>query len=54
MYSVSVQPGFQITLNFSENFHIEQIEAQEPSCLFHWLQVPCYCVVGFFCSTQLL
>ncbi|XP_046704514.1 complement C1r subcomponent-like [Silurus meridionalis] len=39
LYNISVQPGFQITLNFSNNFHIEQIDAQEPSCLFHWLQV---------------
>ncbi|TSK77026.1 Chromodomain-helicase-DNA-binding protein 5 [Bagarius yarrelli] len=39
LYSVSVQPGFMITLNFSENFHIEQIEAQGRSCLFHWLQL---------------
>ncbi|XP_017319765.2 complement C1r subcomponent isoform X1 [Ictalurus punctatus] len=39
LYKVSVQPGFHITLNFSENFHIEQIDVQGPSCLFHWLQV---------------
>lgn len=39
LYSVSVQPGFMIMLNFSENFHIEQIDAHGPSCLFHWLQV---------------
>ncbi|XP_053095402.1 complement component 1, r subcomponent [Pangasianodon hypophthalmus] len=39
LYSVSVQPGFQVTLNFSDNFHIEQIDAQGPSCLFHWLKV---------------
>ncbi|XP_053349501.1 complement component 1, r subcomponent [Clarias gariepinus] len=39
LYTVSVQPGYQITLNFSDNFHIEQIDVQGPSCLFHWLQV---------------
>ncbi|KAG7335426.1 hypothetical protein KOW79_000119 [Hemibagrus wyckioides] len=39
LYSISVQPGFQISLNFSDSFHIEQIDAQGPSCLFHWLQL---------------
>ncbi|KAK2855289.1 hypothetical protein Q7C36_007158 [Tachysurus vachellii] len=39
LYSISVQPGFQITLNFSDNFQIEQIDAQGQSCLFHWLQL---------------
>lgn len=52
LYSISVQPGFQISLNFSDNFHIEQIDAQGPSCLFHWLQVPHYYTV--FQSTFIL
>lgn len=40
VYRVSAQPGFHITLNFSDSFHMEQVDAQGPSCLFHWLQVP--------------
>ncbi|XDV40452.1 hypothetical protein PO909_009537 [Leuciscus waleckii] len=39
VYSISVQPGFIITLNFSQNFHIEQVYNQGPTCLYHWLQV---------------
>ncbi|XP_062848642.1 complement C1r subcomponent-like isoform X2 [Trichomycterus rosablanca] len=39
LYTISVPPGFQITLNFSENFQIEHIQHQEPVCLFHWLKV---------------
>ncbi|TRY65658.1 hypothetical protein DNTS_009884 [Danionella cerebrum] len=35
VYNISVEPGFTITLNFNQNFHIEQPQ----SCLFHWLQV---------------
>ncbi|KTG46724.1 hypothetical protein cypCar_00025008 [Cyprinus carpio] len=39
IYTISVQPGFMITLNFSQNFHVEQVYSQGESCLFHWLQV---------------
>ncbi|XP_051574547.1 complement C1s subcomponent-like [Myxocyprinus asiaticus] len=39
VYNISVQPGFTITLNFSQTFHIEQVYNQGPTCLFHWLQV---------------
>ncbi|XP_048010208.1 complement C1r-A subcomponent-like [Megalobrama amblycephala] len=39
VYSISVEPGFIITLNFSQTFHIEQVYNQGPACLFHWLQV---------------
>ncbi|XP_052000847.1 complement C1r-A subcomponent-like [Xyrauchen texanus] len=39
VYSISVQPGFTITLNFSQTFHIEQVFNQGPTCLFHWLKV---------------
>nr|XP_023651386.1 complement C1r subcomponent-like [Paramormyrops kingsleyae] len=38
-YHISVEPGFIITLNFSELFHIEHVQDHEPSCLYHWLQV---------------
>ncbi|KAK2902891.1 hypothetical protein QQF64_010244 [Cirrhinus molitorella] len=38
-YTISVQPGYMITLNFSQNFHIEQVYNQGDTCLFHWLQV---------------
>ncbi|XP_066540006.1 complement C1r-A subcomponent-like isoform X2 [Hoplias malabaricus] len=36
-YNISVQPGFEVTLNFSDSFHIEQIYNKGHSCLFHWL-----------------
>lgn len=39
VYSISVEPGFIITLNFSETFHIEKVYNQGTTCLFHWLQV---------------
>uniref|UniRef100_A0A8C1IBC1 complement subcomponent C1r n=1 Tax=Cyprinus carpio TaxID=7962 RepID=A0A8C1IBC1_CYPCA len=39
IYTISVQPGFMITLNFSQNFHVDQVYSQGESCLFHWLQV---------------
>ncbi|XP_042628685.1 complement C1r-A subcomponent [Cyprinus carpio] len=39
IYTISVQPGYMITLNFSQNFHIEQVYNQGQTCLFHWLQV---------------
>uniref|UniRef100_A0A8C6WHF9 Vitamin K-dependent protein C n=1 Tax=Neogobius melanostomus TaxID=47308 RepID=A0A8C6WHF9_9GOBI len=39
-YIISVEPGFRITLNFSDIFHIESMETEEgQSCPYHWLQV---------------
>ncbi|XP_074539378.1 transmembrane protease serine 9-like [Halichoeres trimaculatus] len=39
-YMISVEPGFIVTLNFSENFQIESLETEQgPICLYHWLQV---------------
>ncbi|XP_065101430.2 complement C1r-A subcomponent-like [Paramisgurnus dabryanus] len=39
LYIISVQPGFTVTLNFSQTFQIEQVYEQEQACLFHSLQV---------------
>uniref|UniRef100_A0A3B4DI19 complement subcomponent C1r n=1 Tax=Pygocentrus nattereri TaxID=42514 RepID=A0A3B4DI19_PYGNA len=39
VYNISVQPGFEVTLNFTHNFHIEQIYNKGHFCLFHWLLV---------------
>ncbi|XP_071372777.1 complement component 1, r subcomponent [Centroberyx affinis] len=39
-YIISVEPGFTVTLNFTDNFQIESIDTQQGhSCLYHWLQV---------------
>ncbi|XP_034553172.1 complement C1r-A subcomponent-like [Notolabrus celidotus] len=39
-FTIAVELGFLITLNFSDNFHIESIDTEQgPSCLHHWLQV---------------
>ncbi|KAM3873246.1 complement component 1, r subcomponent [Diretmus argenteus] len=39
-YVISVEPGFTVTLNFTDNFHIESIDTEQgPKCLFQWLQV---------------
>ncbi|KAM8734601.1 mannan-binding lectin serine protease 2-like [Acanthopagrus schlegelii] len=39
-YIISVEPKFTVTLNFSENFHIESVDTQQgPRCLHHWLKV---------------
>ncbi|XP_072317611.1 ovochymase [Eucyclogobius newberryi] len=39
-YIVSVEPGFKITLNFSDHFHIESLETEKGlSCPHHWLQL---------------
>lgn len=39
-YIISVQPGFTVTLNFTGNFHIDSVDAQQgPTCSTHWLQV---------------
>ncbi|KAM9353495.1 complement component 1, r subcomponent [Symphorus nematophorus] len=39
-YIISVEPKFTVTLNFTDNFHIESVDTQQGSrCLHHWLQV---------------
>ncbi|CAB1456327.1 unnamed protein product [Pleuronectes platessa] len=39
-YIISVELGFTVSLNFSDNFHIESVDTQQGlSCLNHWLQV---------------
>uniref|UniRef100_A0A8D3CYU3 Vitamin K-dependent protein C n=1 Tax=Scophthalmus maximus TaxID=52904 RepID=A0A8D3CYU3_SCOMX len=39
-YIISVESGFIVSLNFSDNFHIESADTQQgPSCLHHWLQL---------------
>ncbi|XP_045900499.1 complement C1r subcomponent-like [Micropterus dolomieu] len=39
-YIISVEPRFTVTLNFTDNFHIESMDTQQgPKCLHHWLQV---------------
>ncbi|XP_035528551.1 complement C1r subcomponent-like [Morone saxatilis] len=39
-YIISVEPTFIITLNFTDNFHIDSVDTQQgPSCQHHWLQV---------------
>ncbi|XP_076010741.1 uncharacterized protein c1s.2 [Genypterus blacodes] len=39
-YVISVQPGFMVSLNFTENFHIENtVTDRGPSCPYSWLQV---------------
>ncbi|KAF7670100.1 hypothetical protein LDENG_00050100 [Lucifuga dentata] len=39
-YIISVQPGFIVTLNFTDNFHIESVDTEQgPSCPHHWLQM---------------
>ncbi|XP_068998590.1 complement component 1, r subcomponent [Embiotoca jacksoni] len=39
-YIISVESGFTIFLNFTDNFHIESLDSQAgPNCLYHWLQV---------------
>lgn len=39
-YIISVESGFTVSLNFSDNFHIESVDTQQgPSCPHHWLQV---------------
>ncbi|XP_030639723.1 complement C1r-A subcomponent [Chanos chanos] len=38
-YNITVEPGFIITLNFSGDFQIEQIDDNGPTCLYHWLKV---------------
>ncbi|XP_041650186.1 uncharacterized protein LOC121514155 [Cheilinus undulatus] len=39
-YIISVESGFMVSLNFTNNFHIESIDTEQgPNCLYHWLQV---------------
>ncbi|XP_045901319.1 complement C1r-A subcomponent-like isoform X1 [Micropterus dolomieu] len=39
-YIISVENGFTVSLNFTDNFHIESVDTlQGPVCLHHWLQV---------------
>ncbi|XP_072536022.1 complement C1r-A subcomponent-like isoform X1 [Salminus brasiliensis] len=38
-YNITVQPGFEVTLRFSDSFHVEQVFNQRSTCLFHWLLV---------------
>lgn len=39
-YVISVESGFTISLNFSDNFQIEAIDTETGQiCPYHWLQV---------------
>ncbi|XP_076592575.1 complement C1r-A subcomponent-like [Chaetodon auriga] len=39
-YIISVESGFTVSLNFTDNFHIESVDTQQgASCPHHWLQV---------------
>ncbi|XP_023152358.2 complement C1r-A subcomponent-like [Amphiprion ocellaris] len=39
-YIISVEPGFTVSLNFSDNFHIESVDTEDGLiCLHHWLLV---------------
>ncbi|XP_028280212.1 complement component 1, r subcomponent [Parambassis ranga] len=39
-YIISVESGFTVTLNFTDNFHIESMDTPDgPSCPYHWLQI---------------
>uniref|UniRef100_A0A8C9YQD9 Vitamin K-dependent protein C n=1 Tax=Sander lucioperca TaxID=283035 RepID=A0A8C9YQD9_SANLU len=39
-YIISVESGFTVVLNFTDNFHIESMDTEQgPNCLHHWLQV---------------
>ncbi|XP_059195678.1 complement C1r subcomponent-like [Centropristis striata] len=39
-YIISVEPRFNITLNFTDSFHIDSTDTEQgPRCLHHWLQV---------------
>lgn len=39
-YVISVESGLTVSLNFTDNFHIESVDTQDGShCLYHWLQV---------------
>ncbi|KAL7393553.1 hypothetical protein ABVT39_012741 [Epinephelus coioides] len=39
-YIISVEAGFTVSLNFTDNFHIESVDTEQgPNCLHHWLEV---------------
>ncbi|KAM8868914.1 ovochymase [Spinachia spinachia] len=39
-YIISVEPGFIVTLNFTDIFNIESVQTEQgQNCLHHWLQV---------------
>ncbi|XP_039973439.1 complement C1r-A subcomponent-like isoform X2 [Xiphias gladius] len=39
-YVISVESGFIVSLNFTDNFHIESLDTEQgPNCLHHWLQI---------------
>ncbi|XP_037640636.1 complement C1r-A subcomponent-like isoform X2 [Sebastes umbrosus] len=39
-YIISVESGFTVALNFTDNFHIDSADTEQgPICLHHWLQV---------------
>uniref|UniRef100_UPI0037E7CFA5 uncharacterized protein c1s.2 n=1 Tax=Semicossyphus pulcher TaxID=241346 RepID=UPI0037E7CFA5 len=39
-YIISVESGFTVSLNFSDNFQIESMDTEQgPICLHHWLQM---------------
>ncbi|XP_047453842.1 complement C1r-A subcomponent-like [Mugil cephalus] len=39
-YIISVESGLTVSLNFTDNFHIESVDTQDgPNCFHHWLQV---------------
>lgn len=39
-YIIAVESGFTVSLNFTDNFHIESVDTEQgPNCLYHWLQV---------------
>ncbi|CAK6966224.1 complement C1r subcomponent-like [Scomber scombrus] len=39
-YIISVEPGFTVSLNFSDKFQIESVDThQGQTCLHHWLEV---------------
>ncbi|XP_059196176.1 complement C1r-A subcomponent-like [Centropristis striata] len=39
-YIISMELGFTVTLNFTDNFHIESVDTEQgPNCVHHWLQV---------------
>uniref|UniRef100_A0A8D0D1R3 Vitamin K-dependent protein C n=1 Tax=Sander lucioperca TaxID=283035 RepID=A0A8D0D1R3_SANLU len=40
LYIITVAPSLTVTLNFTDNFHIDSIDTEQgPSCVRHWLQV---------------
>ncbi|XP_039661682.1 complement C1r subcomponent-like [Perca fluviatilis] len=40
LYIITVEPSLTVTLNFTNNFHIDSMDTEQgPSCVRHWLQV---------------